>query len=133
MKRILAAAALMLMMMCLVLPAMAEEDKTPTYVLGEGSKEFLTIITVAADSEFKINLFIHTDEENLMDALVNMGVISVEKVSWGYNVTTVLEVEAEGEMYWSILEHNGEKFQQLSTPIQETVVDDGDVFAFVLF
>ena len=131
MKKIALFAAL-LMVFCLVFPA-AAEDKTATYQLGEGDTEILVIVTVAEEKEFKINLFINTDEDTLMDALVNIGLIEVEEVSWGYNVTTVLEVEAEGDQYWRIVEHNGDSFVDLQSPIQQRKIETGDVFGLILF
>ncbi|MBQ7886637.1 MAG: hypothetical protein IJ313_07060 [Clostridia bacterium] len=132
MKKAFVWAAVLLMTLCLAIPALAE-DSTPTYEIGEGRTEFLVILTEAANTDMKTNVFIHTNKTKLMDALTELDFISVEKASWGYYVTSVLGIEATGSGYWSILEHNGSSFQDLSTPIQSTTLSNGDVYAFILY
>ena len=131
MKKFFVMIAVMLLALALAVPALA--DNTPTYEIGRGNKQFLMIAAVPKESDFKINVYVNTDEDNLMDALVNLGVIDVEKVSWGYNVTTVLDVEATGNSYWQITERKNGKFVDLSTPIQHRQIRNGDVFGFILF
>jgi len=131
MKKFFLMLVAMLLALAFAVPAMA--DNTPTYELGSGDKQFLMIVAVPKEGDFKINLYINTNEDTLMDALVNMGIIDVEKVSWGYNVTTVLDVTATGSSYWQITEYKNGKFVDLSTPIQQRQLHNGDVFGFILF
>ena len=123
--------ALLLLALSLAIPALA--DSTPTYQIGEGGTEFLVIVAEMANPDEKINVYVKTDKRNLMDALTEIDFIEVEKASWGYYVSSVLGVEATGSSYWSIVEHNGSSFQDLSAPIQSTTLSSGDVYAFLLY
>jgi len=109
-----------------------EEDSTPTYVIGEGETEFMVIVTEAANMDKKVNVFVNTDKTRLMDALTELDFIRVEKASWGYYVSSVMDIEATGSGYWGILEYKGDSFQDLSTPIESTVLNGGDVYVFML-
>ena len=132
MKKMILTVALLLAALLLALPAMAD-DSTPTYEIGEGKTEFLVIVTEVANMDMKINVFVHTNETTLMDALTELDFIEVEKTSWGYLVSSVLGIEATGNSYWSILEHNGSSFEDMSTPIQSRKLRNNDVFAFLLY
>lgn len=110
----------------------AQEDSTPTYVIGEGETEFMVIVTEAANMDKKVNVFVNTDKTKLMDALTELDFIRVEKASWGYYVSSVMDIEATGSGYWGILEYSGDSFQDLSTPIQSTTLSGGDVYVFML-
>jgi len=132
MKKAYMMAALLLLALCLAAPALAQ-NTAPVYEIGEGKTEILVIVTEAADMDMKINVFVHTDKTTLMDALTELDFIGVEKASWGYFVKSVLGIEASGNSYWSIVEHNGSAFQDLSAPIQSRKLNDGDVFAFILY
>lgn len=85
--------------------ALAQEDDVIT--LREGDK---TVIVVVATSQDEMMAYeIHTNQETLLDALLEFELIEVEKASWGYNVVSVCGVRAEYEKdgsYWAILEYD---------------------------
>ncbi|MBR5302116.1 MAG: hypothetical protein IKU38_04715 [Clostridia bacterium] len=131
MKKMLAWVVLLLAMLCIQIPALA--DSTPTYHIGEGKTEFLVIVTEIANLDMKINVYVRTNKTKLMDALTDLDFIDVQKASWGYYVTSVLDIEPTGSGYWSILEHNGKSFQDMTSPIQSKTLSSGDVYAFMLY
>jgi len=130
MKKLSLVIAVLLAMLCLSFPALAEED---VYVFGDGATDIGVIVTVASEPDTRFRFVINTDQDNLMDAVVESGLVEVEKASWGYYVTTVLEVEAEGDSYWSIVEYDGNGFVKLEEPIERKAIKSGDVYAFILF
>lgn len=132
MKKAVVLAVLLFFALCISVFALAE-DPTPTYEIGTGSTEFLVIVTEAANMDMKIYVYVHTNQDNLMDALTKLDFISVEKASWGYYVSSVLDIKPTGNSYWGILEFNGNSYQDLSTPIQSTPLSSGNAYAFILY
>lgn len=132
MKKYVCAVAVLLILLCFQISALSD-DSIPTYTIGEGGTEFLVIIAEAADLNVGINVFVRTDESQLMNVLTDLDFIEVEKASWGYYVTSVLGIEPSGGGYWSILEYDDESYKDLSEPVQSTMVNDGDVYAFILY
>lgn len=95
-------------------------------ILGEGSKEFALIVVNTAGEE--VALEIHTDKENVGEALLELGVIAGEESEYGLYVKTVngetLDYDTDGK-YWAFY-INGE---YAMTGVDATDVTDGDAYA----
>lgn len=96
-------------------------------VVGEGSKEFaFTVVNTAGE---EVNLEIHTDEETVGDALVDLGVIAGEDSEYGLYVKTVngetVDFDTDGK-YWAFYV-NGEYGMQ---GVDATTITEGDSYAF---
>ena len=95
--------------------------------LGEGNTEFTLTVTdtEGAESSFTI----HTDKENVGDALTEIGIIAGEEGDCGLYVKTVNGVTADYDVdqtYWAFY-INGE---YASTGVDATPVTAGDTYSF---
>ena len=95
--------------------------------LGEGNTEFTLTVTdtEGAESSFTI----HTDKENVGDALTEIGIIAGEEGDYGLYVKTVIGVTADYDVdqtYWAFY-INGE---YASTGVDATPVTAGDTYSF---
>ena len=95
--------------------------------LGEGNTEFTLTVTdtEGAESSFTI----HTDKENVGDALTEIGIIAGEEGDYGLYVKTVNGVTADYDVdqtYWAFY-INGE---YASTGVDATPVTAGDTYSF---
>ena len=95
--------------------------------LGEGNTEFSLTVTdkEGAESSFTI----HTDKENVGDALTEIGMIAGEEGDYGLYVKTVNGVTADYDVdqtYWAFY-INGE---YASTGVDATPVTAGDTYSF---
>lgn len=95
--------------------------------LGEGNTEFVLTVTDGdgAESSFTI----HTDKENVGDALTEIGIIAGEEGDYGLYVKTVNGVTADYDVdqtYWAFY-INGE---YASTGVDSTPVTAGDTYSF---
>ncbi len=95
--------------------------------LGEGSKEF--DFTVVGTDGNEVNLEIHTDEDMVGDALVDLGVIAGEESEYGLYVKTVngetLDFDEDGK-YWAFY-IDGEYGM---TGVDTTEITEGASYAF---
>lgn len=96
-------------------------------ILGEGSKEFaLTVVNTAGE---EVALEIHTDKENVGEALLELGVIAGEESEYGLYVKTVngetLDYDTDGK-YWAFYIND----EYAMTGVDATEVTDGDSYAF---
>lgn len=94
--------------------------------LGEGNTEFTLTVTDkdGAESSFTI----HTDKENVGDALTEIGIIAGEEGDYGLYVKTVNGVTADYDVdqtYWAFY-INGE---YASTGVDSTPVTAGDTYS----
>ena len=95
--------------------------------LGEGNTEFTLTVTdtEGAESSFTI----HTDKENVGDALTEIGIIAGEEGDYGLYVKTVNGVTADYDVdqtYWAFY-INGE---YASTGVDHTPVTAWDTYSF---
>lgn len=96
--------------------------------LGEGDKLFYFDVTFSNGETS--SYAIHTDAENVGDALVGLDLIAGEEGQYGLYVKTIgeetLDYEADG-MYWAFYE-NGE---YAMTGVDSTAITDGATYSFV--
>lgn len=95
--------------------------------LGEGNTEFTLAVTDKDGNESSIT--IHTDKENVGDALTEIGIIAGEEGDYGLYVKTVNGVTADydtDQTYWAFY-INGE---YASTGVDATPVTAGDTYSF---
>ncbi len=95
--------------------------------LGEGNIEFTLTVTDkdGAESSFTV----HTDKENVGEALTEIGIIAGEEGDYGLYVKTVNGVTADYDVdqtYWAFY-INGE---YASTGVDSTPVTAGDTYSF---
>ena len=95
--------------------------------LGEGNTAFTLTVTDkdGAESSFTI----HTDKENVGDALTEIGIIAGEEGDYGLYVKTVNGMTADYDVdqtYWAFY-INGE---YASTGVDSTPVTAGDTYSF---
>lgn len=94
--------------------------------LGEGNTEFT--LTVTDKDGVESSFTIHTDKENVGDALTEIGIISGEEGDYGLYVKTVNGVTADYDVdqtYWAFY-INGE---YASTGVDSTPVTAGDTYS----
>ncbi len=125
----LIAAAICMFSVC----ALAQENAV--IPLGEGDKTVVVVVAASQDEMMAYEL--HTNQETLLDALLEFELIEVEKASWGYNVVSVCGVRAEYEKdgsYWAILEYDDAQgdFVSMETGIDALKLPDAYVMGFVL-
>ena len=104
-------------------------------VLGKGDKTVLVV--VAASQDDMVAYEVKTDADTLLDALLDVELIEVEKASWGYNVVSVAGIRADYEKdgsYWLILENDeaSGEFVRMETPIDAAELSDFFVMGFLL-
>ena len=95
--------------------------------LGEGDTEFT--MTVTDKDGVESSFTIHTDKENVGDALTEIGIIAGEEGDYGLYVKTVNGVTADYDVdqtYWAFY-INGE---YASTGVDSTPVTAGDTYSF---
>lgn len=95
--------------------------------LGEGNTEFTLTVTDKDGTESSFT--IHTDKENVGDALTEIGIIAGEEGDYGLYVKTVNGVTADYDVdqtYWAFY-INGE---YASTGVDSTPVTAGDTYSF---
>lgn len=95
--------------------------------LGEGNTEFTLTVTDKEGTESSFT--IHTDKENVGDALTEIGIIAGEEGDYGLYVKTVNGVTADYDVdqtYWAFY-INGE---YASTGVDATSVTAGDTYSF---
>ncbi len=95
--------------------------------LGEGNTEFTLTVTDkdGAESSFTI----HTDQENVGDALTEIGIIAGDESDYGLYVKTVNGITADydtDQTYWAFY-INGE---YAVTGVDSTPVTAGDTYSF---
>ncbi len=95
--------------------------------LGEGNIEFTLTVTDkdGAESSFTI----HTDQENVGDALTEIGIIAGDESDYGLYVKTVNGITADydtDQTYWAFY-ING---KYASTGVDSTPVTAGDTYSF---
>lgn len=113
--------------------ALAQENAV--IPLGEGDKTVVVVVAASQDEMMAYEL--HTNQETLLDALLEFELIEVEKASWGYNVVSVCGIRAEYEKdgsYWAILEYDDAQgdFVSMETGIDALKLPDAYVMGFVL-
>ena len=133
-KQFLSRALLVLLALLMVcaLAACADVDKTgdwetATYVrdteFGKGAKT-VTVKVVADNQELTFTL--HTDKENLEDALVEHNLIDGDAGAYGMYIKMVNDIVADydtDKTYWAITQ-SGEE----TSGAKATLISDGDVF-----
>ncbi len=95
--------------------------------LGSGEK---TIIVDVIAEEKSVEFTVHTDKENLGDALIEHNLISGEKGAYGLYVKVVNGIYADyntTKSYWGI-NINGES---LMTGVDSASITDGDTYEFI--
>ena len=95
--------------------------------LGEGNTEFTLTVTDKDGTESSFT--VHTDKENVGDALTQIGIIAGEEGDYGLYVKTVNGVTADydtDKTYWAFYV-NGE---YASTGVDSTPVNAGDTYSF---
>ncbi len=94
----------------------------------KGNKQYQLTVCISADEVRHYEL--RTDEEYLGNALKEAKLISGEETQYGMFVTVVDGVEANSKdlKYW-FLQKDGET---LTTGVDQTPVNDGDKFEFIL-
>ncbi len=109
------------------------EDVEP-YELGEGETGIIVYVVADPQKDEIVPFIVWTQEEYLMDALVEVGLIKVSETSWGYMVDGVMKVESNNGLYWNMYKFDmqNDEFVRLETPIQYTPVVDGDGYLFIL-
>ncbi len=101
----------------------AESGKT----LGEGSKEFALTVTDQDGNETAF--VIHTDQETVGEALLELDLIAGEESEYGLFVKTVNGITADYDtdgVYWAFY-INGEYAQ---TGVDATAITEGDSYSF---
>lgn len=124
-------ACVLLSVLLLWLPSLA-------FASAQGARSIVAVVDPATgndDDVYVQELF--TDEKLLMDALVALDFIKVEKVSWGFNVVEVNGVAADFEKdgtYWTILEYDAEEetFLRMETPIEKVELSEEFIVGFIL-
>ena len=118
-----------------MLSASALAQGNDPITLGEGDKTILVVVAASQDDMAAYE--VKTDADTLLDALLEVELIEVEKASWGYNVVSVAGVRADYEKdgsYWVILEQDeatGE-FVRMETGIDSTKVPEFFAMGFLL-
>ena len=96
-------------------------------VLGEGEKQFAFTVV---DSEGKETVFeIHTDKENVGEALMELGLLEGEDGPYGLYVKTVNGIKADydkDKVYWAFYV-NGE---YAISGVDTTQITEGDTYSF---
>ena len=101
--------------------------QTEDNVLGEGSKVFA--LTVADQDGAETVFEIHTDQETVGDALVELELISGEEGEYGLYVKTVNGITADYDtdgVYWAFY-INGE---YASSGVDTTKITEGEQYSF---
>ncbi|NBJ94850.1 DUF4430 domain-containing protein [Parablautia muri] len=96
-------------------------------VLGEGSKQFALTVTDQEGVETKFE--IHTDQETVGEALVEIGLISGDESEYGLYVKTVNGVTADYDkdgVYWAFY-INGE---YATAGVDATAIEEGNSYSF---
>lgn len=134
MKKLVAAMLVLVLVLCAFAAYGEEGDGLPEKELGDGSTTLLVYVasgSVDTDALF----FVYTDETNLLDALLGVGLIDGEEASWGFNVTTVngkkADYDKNGE-YWRIyrFDEEEEDWVSLETSLKNTPVQVGGIYGF---
>lgn len=102
--------------------------------IGQGDKDVLVLVKVLEKYVYGYEL--KTSESNLLDALLDIGLVTGEKASWGFNITRVdgfKGIPEENGAYWTIQVYNDEKerFQKLDTAIGDVGTEDYTAIALV--
>jgi len=120
--------ALLMLAACTI--AAAEENLWTT--LGEG-KYFLQLVVVYNQEQVQA-YNVYTDQETMMEALVELELISVEKTVDGYRLMTVGGVAADPEpdgSYWYIGVYNDELKSFVDMEIAlEDALSDQQIYTF---
>ena len=95
--------------------------------LGEGQHSFTFQVQMADGTAYHYT--VHTDEETVGAALVDLGLIEGEEGSYGLYVTTVLgtTLDYDADGYWWALSENG---TDASVGVDSLPVNDGSTYAF---
>ncbi len=135
MKTKLTLALAALLVLSALLGCAYAEGNTSVAILGTGSKPILVYISFGDKTAALYE--VDTDQDMLMAALEEVGLIKTEKVSWGYNVVTVdgrtADYNKAGE-YWSIGlfdEEDGE-FYRMETALEKTPLVPMSTIGFFL-
>ena len=106
-----------------------ETSETPKddSILGEGETQIAVLVVFADGSEKSFT--VHTDKENVGDALVEVGLIEGEEGSYGWYITTVdgeyHKWEEDGK-YWALY-IDGE---YAMTGVSSTPITEGAAYSF---
>ena len=104
-----------------------ETEETKDNVLGEGQMKF-TFTVVDKDGN-ETNFEIHTDKENVGEALLELDLIAGDEGEYGLYVKTVNGITADYDVdqtYWAFY-INGE---YASTGVDKTKVEEGASYSF---
>ena len=97
-------------------------------VLGDGSKVF--DVTIVDQEDVETTLEIHTDQETVGAALLELGLIAGEESEFGMFVKTVDgETADDSKQEWWCLTKGGETW---TSGVDSTEIADGDAFEFTL-
>ena len=106
-----------------------EEYVEPEY--DDGGAKTITVEVIIGEDVRSYSFT--TNEDYLLDALLEKNFVQGEEVAWGFNVTIVDGVKAnynrKGE-YWVVLEHNGDTYVSLADSISTRRIRDGEHYAF---
>lgn len=108
-------------------PTAVQDSKSDVTVLGEGKTTFTFLVTDREGNETKFE--IHTDKENVEEALSEHNLIQGEEGDYGLYVKTVNGITADydtDQTYWAFYV-NGEYAQ---SGIESTKVAEGDCYSF---
>lgn len=100
---------------------------TESIEFGEGAK---TVTVAVQVEEHAIDLTLHTDKENLEEALLEHELISGDKGPYGLYVKVVNGITADYDIdrtYWSLCQGG----IPMQTGVSETPISDGDRFELV--
>lgn len=96
-------------------------------ILGEGSKQFPLTVVDQEGNETKFE--IHTEQETVGEALVEIGLISGEEGEYGLYVKTINGVTADYDkdgVYWAFY-INGE---YATAGVDATAIEEGNSYSF---
>ena len=104
-----------------------EETQVTEQVLGEGNTKFTLTV---ADKEGNETVFeIHTDQENVGEALTELELIDGEQSAYGLYVKTVNGITADYDkdgVYWAFYIND----EYASTGVDSTTIVETDCYAF---
>lgn len=108
-------------------PTVTQDSNSDVTVLGEGKTTFTFLVTDKDGNDTKFE--IHTDKENVEEALSEHNLIQGEEGDYGLYVKTVNGITADydaDQTYWAFYV-NGEYAQ---SGIESTKVTEGDCYSF---
>ena len=134
MKKLVAAMLVLVLVICAFAAYGEEGDELVEKELGDGALVVL-IYVASGDPDTDALFFVNTDETNLLDALLGVGLIEGEAAPWGFNVTTVngkkADYDKNGE-YWRIhwFDEEEDAWVSLETALENTPVENLATYGF---